>query len=468
MDPNQHEMPAEPSAGNDYAPFYTPPGQRLRSLDIMKGLAVLAGLFFTIYVWGGISKGMQGQVLLQKHGLTHALQVTVTLLFEEKIRTLLTIAFGGSMLLMLARPHANSHYGTQELVIRRNFLLLALGIINGILLFWPLDILYGLGIVGVLFFAFARMDKKGLMAIALLAMVIGSGKIYWHYHDDQVAWKKYIPIEAKEKKIKADSAKLKDSLKTGFRKTDTLTWKEKEDKEKWEGVSKKFKWEKKNDSGQIKALQDGRWTKVYNTQLKTTQQRESFWFYQFGFWFFAAALLMGMALFKDGYFNGKYAAWQYGLTFLITATSTVLLFMYRMHGWMDAIKDYPAFVKGNALPGDFFKPFEMMFGAIAYTSLIMLFVKKRWLTQWGDVLAKVGRMALSLYLLQSIVLGLLMYGYGMGYYARISQNWLYFIVAEMVIIQVVFALLWLRHFRMGPVEWLLMSIAKRTKLPFRK
>jgi uncharacterized protein len=464
MDSTPEEANIGPSQEHAYAPYFTPPPSRLRSLDIMKGLAVLVGLFFSIFMWAGISKGMQGQVLMQKHGATHVLQVLVTFLVEDKLRSLLIMAFGASMLLMLARQHKDTIYSAQELVIRRNFLLLVFGIINGILLLWPMDILYGIGIVGVIYFAFARMDKRGLMILAFLTMLIGSGKIYWHYHDDQKAWKKYIPVEAKEKKIKADSAKLKDSLKTGFKKTDTLTRKEKEYKDKWEGVSKKYAWEKKNDSGQIKALQDGRWTKVYDTQLKTTQQRESWWFYQFGFWYFSAALLMGMMLFKDGFFSGKYAAWQYLVSFLILTAGSFFLFRYRMHGWMDVIKDYPAFVKRNPLPMDFFRPFEMIFGALAYASVIMFFVRKQWMTKLGDVLVKVGRMALTLYIFQSIVLGVMMYGFGMGYYARINQNWLYFIVLELILVQVVFAILWLRYFRMGPVEWLLISLAKKKRL----
>jgi uncharacterized protein len=106
----------------------------------------------------------------------------------------------------------------------------------------------------------------------------------------------------------------------------------------------------------------------------------------------------------------------------------------------------------------------MIFGALAYASVIMFFVRKQWMTKLGDVLVKVGRMALTLYIFQSIVLGVMMYGFGMGYYARINQNWLYFIVLELILVQVVFAILWLRYFRMGPVEWLLISLAKKKRL----
>jgi len=459
--------PVDEKSLQDLSPHYTPQHSRLISLDVIKGIAVLAGLFFAIFAWAGISRGMQGAVLQQRHGSTHVLQVLVSLLFEDKMRTLLVLAFGASMLLVLVRQHPGSRFSNQELLIRRNFTLLVFGIINGILFLWPYDILYGLGIVGVIFFAFTRMGARGLYIAALLTVLIGCGKIYWNYNDDQKAYKKFLVVETKEKKIKADSVKLKDSLKTGFKKTDTLTWKQKEEKGAWEGISKKFKWEKKNDSGQIKALQDGRYTKVYDQQLGTTQQRESMWFFQFGFWQFAAALLLGMALFKSGFFNGKFTVTQHLIIFLVTLFAGFFLFRVRMHGWDDSIKDYTLYVKTRPLPGDLFKPLEILLMALAYASLVMIFIQKEWLSPVTRLLSTVGRMALSNYLLQSILLGTLFYGYGMGYYARIPQNWLYFIVLEMIIIQIVFSVFWLRYYYVGPAEWLVTSVSKGRKQPFR-
>lgn len=464
VDPSS--VPDEPGR-NDLSPYSDPPVSRMPVIDALKGVAVLGGLFFAIYTWGGISKGMQGSVL-QKFNATHAGQVLVSFLVEDKMRTLLLMAFGASTLLLLVRPHANSRFHSQEMLIRRNFFLLLLGIFNGVLLLWPNDILYGIGITGVLFFAFTRMGARGLFIATMVTMAIGCGKVYWHYYDDRSAYRKFLVVETKEKKIKADSLKLKDSLKTGFKKTDTLTWKQQEEKSAWEGISKKYKWEKKDDSGQIKALQDGRYWKVYDHQLKATQNRESWWFFQFGFWYFASALLLGMALFKHGFFHGRYSAIQYLIVSLITLTGGFFLFRYRMHGWLDAMKDYTIFVKKNPLPGDQFKPIEMIFVAFSYASLAMFFVKKGWLDRLTQLMAKVGRMAMTLYILQSIMLAILFYGFGMGYYARIPQNWLYLVVLELILIQLVFAVVWLRYFHLGPVEWLVQSLAKGMKQPFRK
>jgi len=105
--------------------------------------------------------------------------------------------------------------------------------------------------------------------------------------------------------------------------------------------------------------------------------------------------------------------------------------------------------------------------ALAYASLVMIFVQKEWLKSIMKMFAVVGRMALSNYLLQSLLLGILFYGYGMGYYARVSQNWLYVIVLEMAIIQIVFSVFWLKYYYMGPVEWLISSISKGRRQPFR-
>ena len=56
--------PVDEKTLRDLSPHYSPQHSRLVSLDIIKGIAVLAGLLFAIYAWAGISKGMQGAVFL--------------------------------------------------------------------------------------------------------------------------------------------------------------------------------------------------------------------------------------------------------------------------------------------------------------------------------------------------------------------------------------------------------------------
>ncbi|MGW6621583.1 DUF418 domain-containing protein [Nocardia sp. NPDC055002] len=76
----------------------------------------------------------------------------------------------------------------------------------------------------------------------------------------------------------------------------------------------------------------------------------------------------------------------------------------------------------------------------------------------GTRLSEVGRTALSCYILQNLIAGILCYGWGFGLAARVSDSArvpftvaIYLAVAVAIII---FAHLWLRRFERGPVEWL--------------
>jgi len=58
----------------------------------------------------------------------------------------------------------------------------------------------------------------------------------------------------------------------------------------------------------------------------------------------------------------------------------------------------------------------------------------------------------------------------MGYFGRLSQWQLYVFVAEVIMVQVIFSVIWVRHFNYGPVEWLLrrLSYGKSLTDKFRK
>lgn len=69
-------------------------------------------------------------------------------------------------------------------------------------------------------------------------------------------------------------------------------------------------------------------------------------------------------------------------------------------------------------------------------------------------LAPVGRMALSNYIIHSIVMTTLAYGYGLGLYARIDL-WTGFLLAVLLFsLQLPLSGWWLRRRRFGPLEWL--------------
>jgi len=70
------------------------------------------------------------------------------------------------------------------------------------------------------------------------------------------------------------------------------------------------------------------------------------------------------------------------------------------------------------------------------------------------LLAPAGRMALTNYLVQSLVCTLVFYGYGLGYFEQMPRAWQAVFVFAFFALQVVASHWWLARFRFGPMEWL--------------
>jgi uncharacterized protein len=92
--------------------------------------------------------------------------------------------------------------------------------------------------------------------------------------------------------------------------------------------------------------------------------------------------------------------------------------------------------------------------AAAVIGLVSVPLGKRMLG-WA---APVGRMAFSNYLGQSLILGWIFYGYGLGLFGRASVTTALAIAVAVYAAQVGISAWWLRRYRYGPVEWLWRSL----------
>jgi uncharacterized protein len=270
-------------------------------------------------------------------------------------------------------------------------------------------------------------------------------------------------------KTKADTLarnKIADSIakKTG----DTLTKKQSDEKKAWEGIAKKFKYEAKNDSANIKAIQITTYGKLWDHLVPQIQGRESRWFYRNGVWEFAAIMLLGMFLFKLGFFTGRFSQKQYFMMVLLGIGLGLLCGWFRLYFQSVAILDYTKYVKTKNIPYTILWPIERAFMIFGIAAKIMWVIQFNMFKRVTETLADVGRLALTNYLLQSIFFSILFYGYGMGYFARIGQFKLYFLVTEVILVQVIFSVFWMRYFYSGPAEWLLRSLMYKKKIPFSR
>jgi uncharacterized protein len=69
-------------------------------------------------------------------------------------------------------------------------------------------------------------------------------------------------------------------------------------------------------------------------------------------------------------------------------------------------------------------------------------------------LAPAGRMALTNYLLQSLVMTWIFFGYGLGYFEQLPRAWQPALVLAFFVLQVLVSHWWMARFRFGPAEWL--------------
>jgi uncharacterized protein len=82
-------------------------------------------------------------------------------------------------------------------------------------------------------------------------------------------------------------------------------------------------------------------------------------------------------------------------------------------------------------------------------------------------LAPVGRMALTNYLLQTIICVLIFYGYGLGQFGRFGASRATLIALAIFLFQVLASALWLKYFSYGPMEWIWRQLTYRRRLSLR-
>jgi len=83
-------------------------------------------------------------------------------------------------------------------------------------------------------------------------------------------------------------------------------------------------------------------------------------------------------------------------------------------------------------------------------------------------LRPVGRTALSNYIAQSVLLGFVFYGTGLGFFTRLTALPVVALALPVFALEIWFSRAWLRGFSMGPVEWVWRSLAYGRWLPIRR
>lgn len=167
-------------------------------------------------------------------------------------------------------------------------------------------------------------------------------------------------------------------------------------------------------------------------------------------WRTGALMLLGMALFKTGFLTGKARTWVYGLLIAIGAAGLVWC------GWENTAKLATNFAKPQAM-GRYNLAYEFMTLPITlgYASLAILLIRSAAMRALLNPLARLGQMAFTNYLTQSIIMTTLFWsGRGLGLFGQLDRVQLWGCVIAIWALQLIWSPLWLSRFSMGPLEWI--------------
>lgn len=173
-------------------------------------------------------------------------------------------------------------------------------------------------------------------------------------------------------------------------------------------------------------------------------------------WETMALMLIGMALFKARMLTGawdapRYASWALRC-FLIAVPPLAGLVWYQIDMGFTTAAVFGSSIALSA-------PFDIIL-AIGWAALIMLAITNWFGPALVARLAAAGQMAFTNYLVTSIVMTSIFYGYGLGLFDQVSRPGLYLFCLGMWAAMLIWSRPWLARFHYGPLEWLWRSLSR--------
>ncbi|HUV14259.1 MAG TPA: DUF418 domain-containing protein, partial [Acidobacteriota bacterium] len=343
----------------------TSDAQRIISLDILRGFAVLGILVMNIQSFSMVGAAyMNPTAYGSLEGANLWVWILSHVLAALKFMAIFSMLFGAGIVLMWSRaqesgrPRAGLHF-------RRMFWLILIGLMHAYLL-WYGDILFFYGICGMLVYWFRKAQPTTLLVIGLVLLCFGS-TIYILGGLSMPHWP---PQELEE-------------FEQGL----------------WDPPPDKI-------AAELEAYQ-GNWIRQMDERVDSVVMMHTEAFPFFMIWRITGLMLIGMALFKLGVFSGVRSPRFYAGLVCVAAVVGLPIVVYGVvenfeQGWSSA-----SFFLGSQ-----YNYWGSLLISLGWVGIVMLVYKGGWLSQLTVRLAAVGKMALSCYLLETIICTTLFYGHG--------------------------------------------------------
>ena len=396
---------------------------RIQSLDVIRGFALLGILLLNILIFGL----PYSVALLPGLAIESATDLFVWAIIdissEGAMRSIFSMLFGAGAALFLLR---DSDRGA--MYFRRMTWLLIFGLFDIFVLMWVGDILVAYAVVGFLLYFFRNLSARSLSIWGLSLFLLHSTWLALGSWSLQQLGTAVDEIQVLEERNIVLSDEQEEIL---------LAW------EEYRPMLSPSEAEIEQEIAERSSSRQSAFNWHLKKGLKVLLEDLPSAF----LWDALLMMVIGMALFKSGFLQGDYLTKQYvligGLAFLVGLTVNSWEVYRSINSDFDPLISN-AFISPTYHVG--------RFGiAVGWISLLIILIKER---SFGSFLAPVGRMALTNYLSQSFICALIFTEFGLGLFAELSRTELYPIVLAIWIFQIWFSRWWLERYYFGPIEWL--------------
>jgi uncharacterized protein len=402
---------------------------RILTLDAIRGIAVMGIFSVNIIAFAMIESAYVNPAAYGGHsGASLALWVTNMVVIDSKMRSLFSMLFGASMLLVIERAEkgGRSGWGTHS---RRMIVLLGFGLIHYYFI-WFGDILTLYAVCGLIAFLFRRMEPEKLVALGAALLVAHMLLFFLFIHGQYLADIAAHAPGATKAQIKEWNEGFGDIYPTAAAIA--------RDRALHLGTYVAFVAHNLRD-----------WTSVLKNTIPFIPDT-------------VGLMLLGMAGYKSGYLTGQWpnATYRwiaiYAIIFGVCGGAAIVA--YDLTSYFYSVGLIAGFV-------DVFTPFATIM-ALGYAALIILLTRGNGrLTQR---VAAAGRCAFTNYLGTSLIASFVFNGWGLGLYGSLQRWQAWLLVPVVWTIMLLWSKPWLERFNYGPFEWAWRSLSRGKLQPMRK
>jgi uncharacterized protein len=401
----------------------TLPSSRISAIDTLRGFAVLGILPVNIQLFSMITAAYHNPSAYGDiSGANYWVWLLTYSLADSKFLALFSLLFGASLLLIHDRRAAA---GLDEAIAyqkRRLAILMAIGLVHAYLV-WPGDILVTYALCGLLLLPVLQLSLSPRALLLSGVLLLGAPSL-------NMLGSAVTPgllDEAEQLQVR----------------------------EQWQPPPSSYQAELDAWRGGWLTQQPQRSLEAFDMHIQNMPL--SF------MWRAGGLMLIGMALLRLGILSAQRSRRFYLAMMFIGFGLGVPLMLYNSRQW--ALSQWSLeYFEHSGFQINYWGGLLLVAGYIGVIMWLCKAGRLAWLTR---PLAHTGRMALSSYLLQSLLCTFIFYGHGLGLFGYVERTGQFAVVLGVWAACLVFSSAWLAHFQQGPVEWLWRRLSRRSTPPLQ-